>query len=61
MAALDWQGLKQQLRREVGEAAYRSWLQPLELVDSVAEDEVRLSVPTKFMRNWIETHYGNVS
>jgi len=59
MAALDWQGLKQQLRREVGEAAYRSWLQPLELMDSVAEDEVRLSVPTKFMRNWIENHYGD--
>jgi chromosomal replication initiator protein len=59
MAALDWQGVKQQLRREVGEAAYRSWLQPLEMMESPTEDEVRLSVPTKFMRNWIETHYGD--
>jgi chromosomal replication initiator protein len=59
MAALDWQGVKQQLRREVGEAAYRSWLQPLEIMESPTEDEVRLSVPTKFMRNWIETHYGD--
>jgi len=55
---LDWGTIKQQLRRDVGEAAYRSWLQPLELLDSLSPGEIRLSVPTKFMRNWIETHYG---
>jgi chromosomal replication initiator protein len=42
----------------VGDAAFRSWLQPVEMCDVEAQT-VRLTVPSKFMRNWIESHYGD--
>src|SRR5690606_31576278 len=44
------------LRSEVGDAAYRSWLKPLTLT-GVTDGEVRLSAPTRFMRDWILSHY----
>lgn len=53
-----WQTVKQRLRAEVGEAAFRSWLQPVE-VQEINGTRVALAVPTRFMRNWIETHYGD--
>jgi len=45
------------MRAEFGETAYRSWLKPLTL-DGSRNNRVRLSVPTRFMRNWIESQYG---
>ena len=45
------------LRAEVGDSAYKSWLKPLGLVD-FSNGVVRLSVPTRFMRDWIANHYG---
>jgi len=52
-----WTRVRSQLRAEFGEAAYRSWLKPasFELAD---EATVRILAPTKFMRDWIETQYG---
>ncbi|MEK9646112.1 MAG: DnaA/Hda family protein, partial [Alphaproteobacteria bacterium] len=45
------------LRAEVGDSAYKSWLKPLNLID-YADGKVRLSVPTRFMRDWVANHYG---
>jgi len=45
------------MRAEFGETAYRSWLKPLTL-DSVLNGTVRLLVPTRFMRTWIESQYS---
>lgn len=53
-----WQTVRNRLRDEVGEAAYRSWLKPLSLAE-VEEGEVRIAVPTRFMRDWILTHYAD--
>jgi len=53
-----WTTVKERLRSEVGDAAFRSWLQPVEMCDVEAQT-VRLTVPSKFMRNWIESHYGD--
>jgi len=52
-----WNRLRSKLRAEFGQAAYRSWLKPasFELVDG---ETVRVIAPTKFMRDWIETQYG---
>ena len=49
--------VRSKLRAEFGEAAYRSWLKPasFEIVD---DRTVRIVAPTRFMRDWIETQYG---
>ncbi|MEX2454795.1 MAG: chromosomal replication initiator protein DnaA [Rhodospirillaceae bacterium] len=52
-----WTRVRGVLRAEVGDSAYKSWLKPLSLVD-YADGTVRLSVPTRFMRDWVDNHYG---
>jgi chromosomal replication initiator protein len=53
-----WARIRGRLRQEVGEAAFRSWLKPVTLVGASAA-EIRLAVPTRFMRDWIESHYAD--
>jgi chromosomal replication initiator protein len=57
MLKTDWDRVKVRLRDEVGDAAFRSWLRPITLHE-VQDDSVRLSLPTRFMRDWVATHYG---
>jgi chromosomal replication initiator protein len=57
MANGDWDRVKVRLRDEVGDAAYRSWLRPI-TVHGVTDGQVRLALPTRFMRDWVATHYG---
>ncbi|MGH6815558.1 MAG: chromosomal replication initiator protein DnaA [Hyphomicrobiaceae bacterium] len=45
------------LRARLGEDVYSSWFHSLEFV-SFDGETVRMSVPVKFLRNWIETHYA---
>jgi chromosomal replication initiator protein len=52
-----WTRVRGVLRAEVGDSAYKSWLRPLNLID-YADGKVRLSVPTRFMRDWVANHYG---
>jgi chromosomal replication initiator protein len=47
-----------QLKAEVGETAYRSWLRAISL-ERVEGGEVVLAVQTRFLRNWIATHYAD--
>lgn len=51
-----WARVRGRLRAEFGEAAFRSWLKPLTLVGHNG-NEVRVAVPTRFMRDWILSHY----
>jgi len=44
------------MRREIGEAAFQSWLKPMTLRE-IADGQVRISVPTRFMRDWVVAHY----
>ncbi len=46
------------LKDEVGESAYRSWLQSLR-VERVDEGEAVVAAPTRFLRNWVATHYAD--
>jgi len=53
-----WARVRARLRSEVGDAAYKSWLKPLTLL-SLERGEVRLAVPTRFMRDWVRSHYAD--
>jgi len=46
------------LRDEVGDTAYRSWLQSLR-VERVENGEAVVAVPTRFLRTWIADHYAD--
>ena len=52
-----WARVRGRLRAEVGDAAFRSWLKPLTMV-SAKKGIVRMSVPTRFMRDWVVSHYS---
>ena len=54
----EWARVLDVLRAEVGEAAFRSWLQPLSVI-SIDSGEVSLAVPTRFMRDWIIKNYAD--
>ena len=51
-----WSRVKGRLRAEVGEAIYSSWFGRMEL-ESVEADTARISVPTRFLKSWIQSHY----
>jgi chromosomal replication initiator protein len=52
-----WQRVKNRLRTELGDDVFSSWFARMEL-DAVDRGAVRLSVPTRFLRNWIQSHYS---
>ncbi len=52
-----WARIRGLLRKEFGEAAFRSWLKPLTF-EGCANGEVRITVPTRFMRDWIVSNYA---
>jgi chromosomal replication initiator protein len=54
--AAQWSSVCGLLRAEIGESAYQSWLKPMTL-RGIVDGEVRISVPTRFMRDWIIAHY----
>ncbi|SDE55268.1 chromosomal replication initiator protein DnaA [Rhodospira trueperi] len=53
-----WERVRRQLRREFGPAAYNSWVRPM-TVSSRDDREVTLGLPTRFMRDWVMTHYAD--
>ena len=52
----NWDRVKSSLRRELGESTYRSWIAPVEYADNNGL-RVRLSVPSRFVRDWIQANY----
>jgi chromosomal replication initiator protein len=53
-----WTRVKRRLRAELGEDIFASWFGRLEL-DSVIEACAYLTVPTRFLKSWIESHYAD--
>ncbi len=47
-----WRRVKERLRSELGDDVFTSWFGRMEL-ESAASGVLRLSVPTRFLRNWI--------
>jgi len=52
-----WRRVRDRLRSELGDDVFTSWFGRMEL-DAVDSGVVRLSVPTRFLRNWIQSHYS---
>jgi chromosomal replication initiator protein len=52
-----WNKVHADMREEFGEAVFRSWLKPLTL-QAYYHGTLEVSVPTRFMRDWIQTHYS---
>ena len=52
-----WGQICNQLKSEVGDTAFESWLKPLSL-GSFSEGVMNICVPTRFMRNWVITNYS---
>jgi len=62
MAALEltgqWTDVCADLKAEIGEAAFASWLAPLRPVERV-DGRVILAAPTRFLRNWVASNYAD--
>src|ERR1022692_2890224 len=52
-----WTRVKGRLRAEVGDDVYSSWFARMDL-EAIEEGTVRLSVPTRFLKSWIQSHYA---
>jgi chromosomal replication initiator protein len=52
-----WSRVKQRLRVEVGDDIFSSWFARMDL-DAIDAEIVRLSVPTRFLKSWIQAHYS---
>ena len=53
-----WERTLSVLRAELGEATFRSWFKHIEFGE-LTEKKLVLYVPTKFMKDWIHTHYSD--
>ena len=53
-----WSQICDQLRTEVGDTAFDSWLKPL-TIGSFSNGTMNICVPTRFMRNWVITNYSD--
>ena len=54
-----WTRVRAMLRADVGDAAFNSWLKPLTLSEVIG-GRLRFAVPTRFMRDWVESNYAEV-
>jgi chromosomal replication initiator protein len=54
----EWNRVLDHLKGEVGETAFRSWLRPIS-VQRVDGDQAVLAAPTRFLRDWVATHYAD--
>lgn len=53
-----WERISQKLRSELGEDLYSSWFARME-PEHLDGGILIASVPTRFLRNWIESHYAD--
>jgi chromosomal replication initiator protein len=57
--AAQWAAVRGRLQSEVGDVEYRTWLKQMTLV-GLEGDEVTIRVPTRFLRDWVREHYGDL-
>ena len=53
-----WRRCCRRLRAELGENVFTSWFGRLTL-DSIEDGRAQFSVPTRFLKSWIEAHYSD--
>ncbi len=54
----DWSRVLKRLRGDLGESQFRSWFQEIH-VERIENGEGVVSLPTRFLRNWVATHYAD--
>jgi chromosomal replication initiator protein len=52
-----WARVRTQLRSLLGEEIFSSWFARME-IEAMEPDTVKLSVPTRFLRSWVQSHYA---
>ena len=53
-----WARIRSRLHGEVGEMEYRNWLRQMTL-SAVDGDEITVLLPTRFLCDWVRSHYGD--
>jgi len=53
-----WNRVRERLKSNVGDDIFNSWFARMEL-ESLEGDTVRLSVPTRFLKSWVQSHYAD--
>jgi chromosomal replication initiator protein len=53
-----WRRIQSRLRAELGDDVFTSWFGRVEL-ENYDGRVVQVSVPTKFLRNWLQSHYSD--
>jgi chromosomal replication initiator protein len=53
-----WVRVQHRLRAAVGEENFKSWFGAMEH-DAINGDVVRLSLPTRFLKSWVQSHYAD--
>ncbi len=56
-AAAQWVRIRSRLQQDVGDVEYRSWLRQMTFA-GIDGDEVTVLLPTRFLRDWVKSHYG---
>ena len=51
-----WYRVSSRLKAEIGEAAFDNWVKPITVGDQ-SGSEIRLAVPSRFMRDWVVANY----
>ena len=54
----EWDRVKVKLKHEFGDSAFKSWVNPIAF-GGLQDGAVNLKVPTRFMRDWVVTHYAD--
>ncbi len=54
--SLDWKLVQDQMKKKLGLEIYESWLKKISFVEEI-NNYVLLSVPTRFIRDWITSRY----
>ncbi len=52
-----WARVRVQLRGLLGEEIFTSWFARME-IEGIEIDTVKVSVPTRFLRSWVQSHYA---
>ncbi len=52
-----WNNIHNELKKEFGIVAYKSWLIRLKIFGFKANGDMSLSLPTEFLRDWVVNHY----
>ena len=53
-----WNRVRARLKTNVGDDIFNSWFARMEL-EAIDSDTVRLSVPTRFLKSWVQSHYAD--